>query len=81
VRGVLTWQLVDWALRLGTIYLLPRALHVPATSTNVLRVQVTQSLSTIVPLTPAGIGTEQALVVYVLSGQRPGARCSASASG
>ncbi len=69
VRGVLTWQLVDWALRLGTIYLLLRAFHVPATSTNVLRVQVTQSLSTIVPLTPAGIGTEQALVVYVLSGQ------------
>jgi uncharacterized membrane protein YbhN (UPF0104 family) len=31
-------------------------------------VQVTQSLSTIVPLTPAGIGTDQALIVYVLSG-------------
>jgi uncharacterized membrane protein YbhN (UPF0104 family) len=30
---------------------------------------VTQSLSTIVPLTPAGIGTEQALVVYVLAGE------------
>jgi uncharacterized membrane protein YbhN (UPF0104 family) len=32
-------------------------------------VQVTQSLSTIVPLTPAGIGTEQALIAYVLAGQ------------
>jgi uncharacterized membrane protein YbhN (UPF0104 family) len=31
--------------------------------------QVTQSLATILPLTPSGIGTEQALAVYVLSGQ------------
>jgi uncharacterized membrane protein YbhN (UPF0104 family) len=31
-------------------------------------VQVTQSLSTILPLTPAGIGTEQGLLVYVFSG-------------
>jgi uncharacterized membrane protein YbhN (UPF0104 family) len=30
---------------------------------------VTQSLSTILPLTPSGIGTEQALSVYVLAGQ------------
>ena len=31
--------------------------------------QVTQSLSTVLPLTPSGIGTEQALAVYVLRGQ------------
>jgi len=68
-RGVAAWQLVDWALRLATIFFLLRAFHVPATYPNVLRIQVTESLSTIVPLTPAGIGTEQALVVYVLSGQ------------
>jgi len=69
LRGVVAWQLVDWGLRLATIYFFLRAFHVPATAANVLRVQVTQSLSTIVPLTPAGIGTEQALIVYVLSGQ------------
>jgi glycosyltransferase 2 family protein len=69
VRGVVAWQLVDWALRLATIFFLLRAFHIPAGYPNVLRVQVTESLSTIVPLTPAGIGTEQALVVYVLSGQ------------
>jgi uncharacterized membrane protein YbhN (UPF0104 family) len=71
VRGVVAWQLLDWGLRLATIYFFLRAFHVPATATNVLRVQVTQSLSTIVPLTPAGIGTEQVLLVYVLSGQAP----------
>jgi uncharacterized membrane protein YbhN (UPF0104 family) len=69
LRGVAAWQLVDWGLRLATIFFLLRAFHIPATRTNVLRVQVTESLSTIVPLTPAGIGTEQALVVYVLAGQ------------
>ena len=69
VQGVVVWQLVDWVLRLATIFFLLRAFHIPATYPNVLRVQVTESLSTIVPLTPAGIGTEQALVVYVLSGQ------------
>jgi uncharacterized membrane protein YbhN (UPF0104 family) len=69
IQGVLAWQFVDWTLRLAAIYFLLRAFHVPATSTNVLRVQVAQSLSTIVPLTPAGIGTEQVLLVYVLAGQ------------
>ena len=31
--------------------------------------QVTHSVSTILPLTPAGIGTDQVLLVYVLAGQ------------
>ena len=69
LRGVVAWQLVDWALRLATVYFFLQAFHIPATWSNALRVQVTQSLSTIVPLTPAGIGTEQVLVVYVLAGQ------------
>jgi uncharacterized membrane protein YbhN (UPF0104 family) len=69
LRGVVAWQLVDWGLRLATIYFFLRAFHVPTTAANVLRVQVTQSLATIVPLTPAGIGTEQVMLVYVLSGQ------------
>jgi uncharacterized membrane protein YbhN (UPF0104 family) len=69
VRGVAALQLLDWALRLATAYFFLRAFHVHADLRNALRVQVSQSLSTIVPLTPAGIGTEQALVVYVLSGE------------
>ncbi|HEY5058606.1 MAG TPA: lysylphosphatidylglycerol synthase transmembrane domain-containing protein [Gaiellaceae bacterium] len=68
LRGVVAWQLVDWALRLATIFFFLRAFHIHADFGNALRVQVASSLSTIVPLTPAGIGTEQALVVYVLAG-------------
>lgn len=69
LRSVVALQLVDWALRLTAIYFYLRAFHVAANLDNALRVQVTQSLSTIVPLTPAGIGTDQALIVYVLAGQ------------
>jgi glycosyltransferase 2 family protein len=69
LRTVAAWQLLDWALRLATIFFFLRAFHVHADFRNTLRVQVASSLSTIVPLTPAGIGTEQALVVYVLAGQ------------
>lgn len=69
LRGVVALQLLDWALRLAAIYFFLRGFHVHADLRNTLRVQVTASLSTIVPLTPAGIGTEQALIVYVLHGQ------------
>jgi uncharacterized membrane protein YbhN (UPF0104 family) len=69
LRRVVAWQLADWALRLATIYWLLRGFGLAATAHNVLLVQVTQSLSTILPLTPAGIGTEQGLLVYVFSGK------------
>ena len=69
LRTVVLWQLVDWALRLVTLYLFLRAFHIHTGLENALRIQVTQSLSTILPLTPSGIGTEQALAVYVLAGQ------------
>ena len=69
--GVLPWQALDWGLRLTTIYLLLRAFGLPATLHNALLVQVTQSLSTVLPLTPAGIGTEQALLAYVFAGIAP----------
>ncbi len=69
LRGVVTWQLADWGLRIVTIYCFLLAFHIPATLDNALRVQVTQSLATILPLTPSGIGTKQALLVYVMRGQ------------
>ena len=69
LRSVVSWQALDWACRLATIYFLLRAFGVPATLHNALLVQVTQSLSTLVPLTPGGIGTEQGLIVYVFAGR------------
>lgn len=69
VRGVVSLQLLDWSLRIATIYFFLRAFHIPATLDNALRVQVTQSVAAILPLTPSGIGTKQALLVYVLAHQ------------
>lgn len=69
LREVVAWQVLDWALRLLTIWFFLDAFGVTQTVENAFLVQVTQSLSTILPLTPAGIGTEQALVVYVLAGE------------
>ena len=69
LRGVVSLQLLDWSLRIATIYFFLRAFHIPATLDNALRVQVTQSVATILPLTPSGIGTKQALLVYVLAHQ------------
>ena len=71
LTGVVPWQALDWLLRLVAIYFFLRAFRLDATVTNVLLVQVAESLSTILPLTPAGIGTEQALLVYVLQGSAP----------
>jgi uncharacterized protein (TIRG00374 family) len=59
------WQLLDWTLRLVTVFFFLRAFGIPATLHNALLVQVSQSLATILPVSPAGIGTEQALLVYI----------------
>jgi uncharacterized membrane protein YbhN (UPF0104 family) len=62
---VVPWQLLDWGLRLVTVFFFLRAFHIPATVYNALLVQVSQSLATILPISPAGIGTEQGLLIYI----------------
>jgi len=68
LRKVAVWQAADWSLRLMTIWFLLAAFHIPQTLRNVGLVQVSQSVSTLFPITPAGVGTEQAFLLYVLSG-------------
>jgi uncharacterized membrane protein YbhN (UPF0104 family) len=65
LRRVVLWQLADWSLRLATVFFFLKAFGIPATLHNALLVQVSQSLATIFPVSPAGIGTEQALLVYI----------------
>jgi uncharacterized membrane protein YbhN (UPF0104 family) len=77
LRSVASWQAADWLFRILTLYCFLLAfgigtpLGIEERLDNALLVQVTQSLSTLVPLTPGGIGTEQALVVYVLGPSAP----------
>jgi uncharacterized membrane protein YbhN (UPF0104 family) len=71
LRHVALWQVGDWLLRLATIFFFLRAFHVPATLHNATLVQVTQSLAVLFPISPSGIGTEQALLLYIFDGKAP----------
>jgi uncharacterized membrane protein YbhN (UPF0104 family) len=68
-RGVALWQAVDWSLRIATVYFFLHAFDVEADVRNAFLGQVANSLATVLPISPGGIGTEQALIVYVLSGE------------
>ena len=69
LRTVVAWQLADWALRLATIWFMLDAFGIAQSPRNVLLVQASQSLATLVPVSPGGVGTEQAFLVYTLRGQ------------
>jgi uncharacterized membrane protein YbhN (UPF0104 family) len=69
LRHVAVWQAADWCLRLTMIYFFLRAFHVPATLHNAILVQATQSLAVLFPISPSGIGTEQALLLYTFAGK------------
>jgi uncharacterized membrane protein YbhN (UPF0104 family) len=70
---VAIWQAADWSLRLLTIWFLLAAFHIPQTLQNAGLVQVSTSVATLLPITPAGVGTEQAFLLYALSGVAPAA--------
>jgi uncharacterized membrane protein YbhN (UPF0104 family) len=70
---VATWQAADWGLRLLTIWFLLAAFHIPQTLEHTFLVQASSSVSTLFPITPAGVGTEQAFLLYALSGVAPAA--------
>jgi uncharacterized membrane protein YbhN (UPF0104 family) len=69
LRTVATWQVADWGLRLATIWFFLAAFGIRQNLHNVLVVQTTASLATLVPVSPGGIGTGQALLVYTLRGE------------
>jgi glycosyltransferase 2 family protein len=65
---VVVWQVADWCLRLATIWFFLGAFGIPQSVGNVLLVQAATSFASLVPATPGGIGTEQALLVYAFRG-------------
>jgi uncharacterized membrane protein YbhN (UPF0104 family) len=68
LRRVLLWQALDWTFRLLALYWFLRAFGLAPSLHNAFSVQVAQNVSALVPLTPSGIGTEQALIVSNLAG-------------
>jgi uncharacterized membrane protein YbhN (UPF0104 family) len=59
---VATWQLLAWILRFGSLVLFLDAFHVPSALLVAPVVLSLQLLAGSVPVTPAGAGTQQALV-------------------
>src|SRR5262249_48675933 len=66
LRSVASWQLAGLGLRLASILCFLAAFHVPATVGTALLVLCVQSVANLVPLTPNGAGTQQALLVVAL---------------
>jgi uncharacterized membrane protein YbhN (UPF0104 family) len=79
--SVAIWQAADWTLRLVTVWFMLDAFDIPQSVENVLLVQVSSSLATLLPLTPGGLGTEQAFLLYVFSGAVPGSQLLAFSVG
>ncbi len=81
LRTVAFWQAGDWIFRLVAIWFLLDAFDIPQSPENVLLVQVSASIATLLPLTPAGIGTEQAFLLYVFQGAVPSSQLLAFSVG
>jgi uncharacterized membrane protein YbhN (UPF0104 family) len=71
VTGVVSWQAASWGCRIASTYFFLRAFGLDPVVHDALVVQVVQSLATLLPVTPGGIGTEQGLLVYVFRGESP----------
>jgi uncharacterized membrane protein YbhN (UPF0104 family) len=66
VRTVATLQLAAWGCRIGVAFALLSAFGLPATLQLAALVVVVGGMSTLVPATPGGMGTQQVMIVYLL---------------
>ncbi len=64
VTQVASWQALSWLCRIAGVWFFLDAFDIPTTARNVMLVLAVQSLSTLLPFTPGGIGTQQGLLVY-----------------
>lgn len=68
LTGVVTWQAASWLARGAAVYFFLEAFHIPASVSATVTVLVVQGLSTLLPFTPGGAGTQQAVLVFAFSG-------------
>lgn len=59
-------QAAAWGCRIAVVYFLLAAFGLPASVPTAALVMVVSGLSTLVPLTPGGTGTQQVLLAYAL---------------
>lgn len=68
LREVVLWQALSWVLRIASILWFLEAFGLTRRLHDAFLVQVVQSLSTLLPFTPGGAGTQQGFLVYVFRG-------------
>ena len=68
VREVVSWQAGSWVARVASTFFFLRAFHVDATVEDDARGARRRGLSTMLPFTPGGAGTQQAILVFALAG-------------
>jgi uncharacterized membrane protein YbhN (UPF0104 family) len=68
LKNVVSFQALSWLARVGSTFCFLRAFHVNATAETTAAVLVVQGLSTLLPFTPGGAGTQQAVLVFALGG-------------
>ena len=65
-RQVVLVQAAAWTCRIAVVFFLLAAFRLPASVPTAGLVMVVAGLSTLVPLTPGGAGTQQAMLAYAL---------------
>jgi uncharacterized membrane protein YbhN (UPF0104 family) len=68
-RRVVLIQGIGWCCRVGSVYYFLQAFGITASLRNALLVLVVVAAGTLMPFTPGGVGTQQALAVVVLAGE------------
>jgi uncharacterized membrane protein YbhN (UPF0104 family) len=66
LRSVVSLQVAAWGCRVGVAFAMLSAFGLPATVEMAALVVVVGGMSTLVPATPGGIGTQQVMLVYLL---------------
>ena len=64
LADVVSWQALSWVLRIASVWFFLDAFDIPTTTRNLMLVLAVQSLSTLLPFTPGGIGTQQGFLLY-----------------
>jgi glycosyltransferase 2 family protein len=70
--SVASWQLLSWGLRFVALCWFLRAFHIPGGIATALLVLAVQLLAGLVPFTPGGAGSQQALIALTLAGTTSG---------
>ena len=68
LREVVSLQAVGWGCRVASMYFFLQAFNIPAGVGDAALALAAGSLATLMPVTPGGVGPQQALLLYMFNG-------------